>query len=168
AASVLGQRFSLDVLRRLLGNAAYDCTSLLTENLVRPMGDAFLFAHALIWESTYLSLVSDDKRRWHASAAQWFANSDPALAAEHLDRAGDPGAVAAYLAAAREERRQSHFEQALRLLDRGLELALDPREKFTLLVERGEQLPDLGRSDEAIRDFEQALALAGDDGERCR
>jgi class 3 adenylate cyclase/tetratricopeptide (TPR) repeat protein len=168
AASVLGQRFSLEPLRRLLGEPDYDCKALLTENLVRPMGEEFLFAHALIWESTYLSLVSDDKRRWHASAAEWFAAADPALAAEHLDRAGDPRAAAAYLSAAREEKRQYRSDRALALLDRGLQLALDPHEKFALLAERGELLPDLGSPAEAIRDFEQALELAADDGERCR
>jgi class 3 adenylate cyclase/tetratricopeptide (TPR) repeat protein len=168
AASVLGQRFSLELLRRLLGDPDYDCKALLTENLVRPMGEEFLFAHALIWESTYLSLVGDDKRRWHASAADWFAAADPALAAEHLDRAGDPRAAAAYLSAAREEKRLCRSDRALSLLDRGLDLALDPHETFALLAERGELLPDLGRSAEAIRDFEQALEIAADDGERCR
>ncbi len=168
AASVLGQRFSLGLLRRLLGDPDYDCKALLTENLVRPMGEEFLFAHALIWESTYLSLVSDDKRRWHAGAAEWFAASDPALAAEHLDRAGDPRAPAAYLTAAREEKRQCRSDRALSLLDRGLDLALEPRDKFALLAERGELLPDLGRSAEAIRDVERALELAANDGERCR
>ena len=168
AASVLGQRFSLDLLRRLLGEPDYDCKALLTESLVRPMGEEFLFAHALIWESTYLSLVSEDKRRWHASAAEWFAAADPALAAEHLDRAGDPRAAAAYLSAAREEKRLCRSDRALSLLNRGLDLALDQREKFALLAERGELLPDLGRPVEAIRDFERALELAADDGERCR
>jgi tetratricopeptide (TPR) repeat protein len=168
AASVLGQRFSLDLLRRLLGEPDYDCKALLNENLVRPMGEEFLFAHALIWESTYLSLVSEDKRRWHASAAEWFAQADPALAAEHLDHSGDPRAAAAYLSAAREEKRQCRFDRALSLLNRGLDLALDPREKFALRAERGELGPDLGRPAEAIRDFEQALELAADDEERCR
>ncbi len=168
AASVLGQRFTLELLRRLLGETDYDCKALLAENLVRPMGEEFLFAHALIWESTYLSLVNEDKRRWHACAAEWFAALDPALAAEHLDRAGDPRAAAAYLTAALEEKRQCRSDRALGLLDRGIELTLDPRQKFVLLAERGQLLPDLGRAAEAISDFEQALELAVGDGERCR
>ena len=168
AASVLGQRFSLSLLRQLLGDGDYDCSALLGENLVRPMGEEFLFAHALIWESTYLSLVSDDKRRWHALAAEWHAERDPALAAEHLDRAGDPRAALAYLNAAQQEKRQYRSDRALTLLDRGLELAPDQKIKFDLLAERGELLPDLGRAAEAISNFKQALELAASDRERCR
>jgi tetratricopeptide (TPR) repeat protein len=168
AASALGQRFSLPLLRQLLGDDDYDCSALLSENLVRPMGEEFLFAHALIWESTYLSLVSDDQRRWHALAAEWHAKRDPALAAEHLDRAGDPRAAPAYLNAAQEEKRQYRSDRALTLLDRGLELALDQKIKFDLLAERGELLPDLGRAAEAISNFKQALELAASDRERCR
>jgi tetratricopeptide (TPR) repeat protein len=168
AASVLGQRFSLRLLRQLLADADYDCSALLAENLVRPMGEEFLFAHALIWESTYLSLVSDDKRRWHALAAEWHAERDPALAAEHLDRAGDPRAALAYLKAAQVEKRQYRSDRALTLLDRGLELAPERKLKFDLLAERGELLPDLGRAAEAIGNFKQALELAASDRERCR
>ena len=168
AASVLGQRFSLSLLRHLLDDGDYDCGALLGENLIHPMGEEFLFAHALIWESTYLSLVSDDKRRWHALAADWHVRRDPALAAEHLDRAGDPRAALGYLAAAQEEKRQYRSDRALSLLDRGLELALDQKTRFDLLAERGDLLPDLGRAAEAISNFEQALKLAASDRQRCR
>ncbi|HEX7952826.1 MAG TPA: AAA family ATPase, partial [Burkholderiales bacterium] len=168
AASVLGQRFSRPLLRHLLGDIDYDGKALLDENLIRPMGDEFLFAHALIWESTYLSLVSDDKRRWHALAAQWHEQKDPALAAEHLDRAGDARAARAYLTAAQEEKRQYRSDRALSLLERGLELALDQKTKFDLLAERGELLPEVGRATEAISNFEQALELAASDRERCQ
>lgn len=167
AASVLGQRFSLALLRELLGESSYDCNALIAQNLVRPMGAEYLFAHALIWESTYLSLIGDDKRRWHALAAAWHATRDPALAAEHLDHAGDPGAALAYLTAAREEKRRYRSDSALKLLDRGLELALEQKARFDLLAERGELLPDLGRATEAIGNFQQALKLAATDGERC-
>jgi tetratricopeptide (TPR) repeat protein len=168
AASVLGQRFSLPVLRALLEEPGYDCAALLNENLVRRIGSEFLFAHALIWESTYLSLVSEDKRRWHARAAEGHVATDPVLAAEHFDRAGDARAPHAYLVASREEKRRYRFDHALKLFDRGLELAVDPRERFLLLCERGELLPDLGRSAEAIHNFEKARELAINARERCR
>jgi tetratricopeptide (TPR) repeat protein len=168
AASVLGQRFSLSLLRQLLGEGDFDCSALLAENLVRPVGEEFLFAHALIWESTYLSLVSDDKGRWHALAAELHAERDPALAAEHFDRAGDPRAALAYLSAAQQEKRQYRSDRALTLLDRGLELAPDQKIKFDLLAERGELLPDLGRTAEAISNFKQALELTASDRDRCR
>src|SRR5207253_399983 len=80
AASVLGQSFSLAPLRHLLGSPQYDCAALINEGLLRPLGEEFLFYHALIWESVYLSLLRDQKRQWHGMAARWHAPSDPALA----------------------------------------------------------------------------------------
>ncbi len=47
AASVLGQYFSLPVLRDLIGDAGYTCAALIAGNLIRPMSGEFLFAHAL-------------------------------------------------------------------------------------------------------------------------
>ena len=41
AASILGQRFSLDVLRRLLRNPGYTCAGLIKHYLVRPDGERF-------------------------------------------------------------------------------------------------------------------------------
>ncbi len=167
AASVPGQRFSLALLRHLLGDPSYECSVLVAENLVRPLGDEYLFYHALIWESIYLSLLRDQKREWHAIAAQWYADKEPALAAEHLDRAEDPGAARAYLQAARAEKHSYRSERALALLDRGLELVQVSEERFALLTERGALTTELGRADAAIDDFRVALEIARDDSERA-
>ena len=77
AASILGQRFSLDALRRLLRNPGYTCAELIKHYLVRPEGDDFLFAHALLWEGVYASLLRARRRELHRQAAEWFAVGDP-------------------------------------------------------------------------------------------
>jgi hypothetical protein len=55
SASVLGQRFSLDALRHLIENSQYTCGGLIERHLVRPEGDDYLFAHALVREGVYTS-----------------------------------------------------------------------------------------------------------------
>ena len=57
AASILGQRFTLDALRSLLGRADYACDGLIDRLMVRPDNGAFLFSHALIRDGVYASLL---------------------------------------------------------------------------------------------------------------
>ena len=92
AAAVFGQRFALDALRHLLDDPRYDCAALVEGILVRPVGDGFLFAHALIRDAVYDTLLKAKRRELHRRAAVWFAERDLTLHAEHLDRADDPGA----------------------------------------------------------------------------
>ena len=92
AAAVFGQRFALDALRHLLDDPRYDCAALVEGILVRPVGDGFLFAHALIRDAVYDTLLKAKRRELHRHAAVWFAERDLTLHAEHLDRADDPAA----------------------------------------------------------------------------
>ena len=93
AASVIGKRFTLDGLRFLIEDESYRCDTLVTTDLVRPESGDYLFAHALIQEGVYSSLLHSRKRELHARAAQWYGTRRPVLHAEHLDRAQDPSAT---------------------------------------------------------------------------
>ena len=99
AAAVLGQRFSLEALRHLVEDPAYDGTSLVAHFLVRREGSGFLFCHALIRNGVYESALRTRRRQLHARAAGWYEKDDPVLAAEHFERAEDKRAPAAYLTA---------------------------------------------------------------------
>lgn len=132
AASVLGQRFSLETLGALLGQPGYDCQSLVRNLLLKRQDDQFLFAHALIQEGVYRSLLRARQRELHRRAAGWFKSRDETLYAEHLDRADDPGAAAAYLAAARSQAAQYRAGTALRLVERGISVARDRVDTFSL------------------------------------
>ena len=101
AAAVLGQQVPLAALRHLLADADYDATALVQAGMLRPQGEALIFNHALIQESLYASLLQAQTLTLHQRAAQWYAPRDVVLHAEHLDRAADPAAAAALLAAAR-------------------------------------------------------------------
>ncbi|HEX6111213.1 MAG TPA: adenylate/guanylate cyclase domain-containing protein [Geminicoccaceae bacterium] len=168
AAAVFGQRFALDALRHLLQEPKYSCAALVERFLVRPAGDGFLFSHALIRDAVYDTLLRTRRRELHRRAAIWFAERDLTLHAEHLDRAEDPGAPAAYLAAAREQAGEYRYEQARALVDRGLALATVAGERFALTCLQGELLEHLGAMTESLRAYQAALEAAQDGAERCR
>jgi class 3 adenylate cyclase len=168
AAAVLGQRFSLQGLRAVLGREAYDPAPLVHRFLVRPAGDGYLFAHALIRDVVYGLLLRTQRRELHRRAAAFFAGQDLSLHAQHLDRAEDPAAAMAFKAAAEAQARSYHNEAALELATRGLELARGPGERVTLACLAGGLLLDLGRAGPAEAAFGRALEDAGDDRERCR
>ena len=171
SASAMGQRFTLAALRHLIDDPAYQPAGLLSSYLVRPEGDDYLFSHALVCEGAYASLLTPQRRDLHRRAADWFAESDPGLKAEHLDRAEAPEAAAAYLAAAESEFERFRYERALHLAERGLGLTAEgmaaaPRYQLTCL--QGDVLRELGQADKSIAAFEQALEAAPDSAAACR
>lgn len=166
AASILGQRFGAEVLRSLLGSPSYDCAPLMEHALLRPEGEDFLFAHALIREGVNASLLKATRRELHEKAAAWYADRDAVLYAEHLDRAGDAQAPNTYLEAARAEAAEYRFDRVLGLVDRGLELAIENADRFALVCQRGDFLRELGSVEESIAAFRQAAELAEDDASK--
>ena len=168
AAAVLGQRFSLDALRHLIEDQAYDCSTLVAHFLVRQEEDGFLFSHALIHDGVYESLLRARRRQMHARAAHWFESRDPVLAAEHWDRGEDPRAPFAYLEAAESEARQFRYERALALAERGLALVAEGAPRGALLMARGGLLRELGRTAESIEAYRAALASAETPADRSR
>ena len=143
-AAVIGQRFDLNLLRRLLDAPDYTCDALVANALALPEGDDYLFAHALIQEGAYSSLLCSCRRELHLKAAEWFADHDPLLHAQHLDRAEDARAPAADLDAALAQRIAFRSDAALRLVERGLAIAKDEGDRHALMCLKGELLCDLG------------------------
>jgi class 3 adenylate cyclase/tetratricopeptide (TPR) repeat protein len=168
AASVLGQRFEREVVAHLLGRDGYDPERLVAHLLIRPQGESLLFAHALIRDAVYDTLLKSRRRELHRRAADWFAQRDPMLHAEHLDRAEDPAAPRAYLAAARSAAEGYRYELAQRLVERGQALAALPADRFALRCLHGDVLHDLGAMSAAASAYESAMAAAASDAERCR
>jgi tetratricopeptide (TPR) repeat protein len=127
-----------------------------------------MFSHVLIQEAVYASMLRANRQALHRRAAQWFEARDPLLAAEHLDAAQDPGAAAAYLAAARAEAERHRYDRALRLTERGLALAPDLRVRQALTCARGDVLRDIGEPGASVQAFREALNLAQSDEEKAR
>ena len=168
AAAVLGQLFSLEVLRHLLQAPEYDCAALVKNQLVRASGEGYLFAHALIWESVYASLLHSHRNELHVAAADWFAGRDLLLNAEHLGRAGDERAATAYLEAARAESQLFRFDSALALVEHGLELAQAAGDRHRLLMLKGECTRETGHAADSTAIYRAALDVAEDAPARCR
>jgi class 3 adenylate cyclase/tetratricopeptide (TPR) repeat protein len=168
AASVIGQRYALGALRHLLGDPAYDCGPLVAHHLVSPEGDGYLFAHALIRDGVYGSLLDARRRELHHKAAQWFSEQDLVLHAQHLERAEDGAAPRAYLAAARAQADTYHFERALRLAERGLALAGETEDRCDLALLNGELLHDMGEVQDSMAAYRAVLDMAPGDAARCR
>ena len=168
AAAVIGQRFDLGLLRRLLDAPDYSCDALVGNALVLPEGEDFLFAHALIQEGAYSSLLRSRRRELHLCAAEWFAGRDLPLCAQHWERADDARAPAAYLDAATAERSAFRSEAALGLVDRGLRIARDDADRHALTCLKGELLRDLGDIASSIATYRQAVAASTDEQALCR
>ncbi len=166
AAAVVGQRFTLEAMRAMIGIADYVPQELLRHRLIRADAGAFLFAHALIRDGIYDSLLTATRQELHRAAAGWFDKRDPVLRALHLDLAGDPAAALAYEAAARSVATQYRNDQALTLAEMGLALATDDKQRVSLGLLHGQLLQDAGQAAISIEAYEQALKLANDDRTR--
>ncbi|HUV62638.1 MAG TPA: adenylate/guanylate cyclase domain-containing protein [Sedimentisphaerales bacterium] len=168
AASVLGQRFSRAALAALLDTGNYDPVNLLRNVLIRPDGDDYLFAHALIREGVYASMLRPRRKDIHRRAARWFQGDDPILHAEHLDEAEEPDAAKAYLDAAVGEAKARRHERARQLVERALELDATPEVRFDIACVHGDQLRELGQVDQSITVFESTLDTAVGEDQICR
>jgi len=156
-----GQRLQVDALRHLISSPRYNCDELIEHYLVRSDGDDFLFAHALVQEGVYNSLLKARRAALHRDAAAWYGERDPVLRAEHLDRADDPAAPLAYHEAAAAAAAALRFDAALRLADRGIELVTDPATRCDLKCLRADGLRNLGATDEFCFAIGQGEVIRG-------
>ncbi|WP_108861690.1 adenylate/guanylate cyclase domain-containing protein [Ruegeria sp. Alg231-54] len=168
AASVLGQRFSPEVLNFLLSEGHLDTSTLIRSALIREAEADLMFAHALIRDGSYATLVKSERARLHRQAASWFEDRDATLRAQHLDRAGATHAAQAYLEAADKLIQVFQFDDASPLIERALELPAPAGVRFDLFCARGETHRLQGLSNDALREFKEAAELAETDEQICR
>ncbi|MBT7648264.1 MAG: AAA family ATPase, partial [Rhodospirillaceae bacterium] len=161
AASVIGQRVDPDLVCHLIDDTGFDFDSLVERNMLRFESQSYLFAHALIRDVVYGSLLTPTRIALHRRAAVWFEESELGLSAEHLALVGSPEAHSAFLAAARHEIGRYHFDSALALIERGLQLAEDPTDRVALCLLAGDTWLDIGRVEDAEVQYSHALHNAG-------
>ncbi|MGH7802991.1 MAG: tetratricopeptide repeat protein, partial [Candidatus Binatia bacterium] len=163
AAAVLGQQFSVESIRAMLGSSEWSPESLVANRILVPGEDFLHFAHALIRESVYASMLRAERRRLHLAAADWFVSREKALRAEHLAKAESPEAVATYLAAVEEQVAKYRVDDALALLARAEAVAAESADRCAVNLRQGDLLTEAGRPTEALAAYERALAVAPDD-----
>ena len=145
----------------LIDAPEYVCQTLVERHLLRPEGSLYLFAHALIQEGAYSSLLNQQRIEWHRLAANWYAERDLILHAEHLGFAGDAAAPSAYHGAAQDQFTRFRPERALQLVRVGLKVASVP-DSFELKCLEGELLRILGSASGSITAFRSAYEVATD------
>ncbi len=135
---------------------------------MRPAGADLHFAHALIRDGAYESLLKPRRLALHRRAGDCFAERDPGLQARDLELAEDDEAPEAYLAAARHHDSVLQFEAALALIARGRALVAPDDIAFELVCLEGDILRAAGRSIEAINGLRAAAASAQGGAQVCR
>lgn len=167
AASVAGQHIDPRLLDHLLGTRGFDVGPLLESQLMRAVREDLVFTHSLIRDGVYSSLLKNSARELHSRAAKFYETRDPILRAEHLDKAKDAAAAAAYLEAARVSLAKHHASQAMFLVERGLAVSATGPVSYSLQLLRGDIHHALDQSTEAVDAYKAALELAGAEIEKC-
>jgi tetratricopeptide (TPR) repeat protein len=130
-AATVGPTFDAATVSAVLGDeevVAEQLSALADEGIIEPgdpAADTYRFRHALMRDAAYETQVLDVRCRTHAQIAEIIAESgaEPALIAEHLDRAGAAERAAGlYLVVARAEQGRGAHTEATKLLSRALEL----------------------------------------------
>ena len=158
AAAVIGQRFRIEAAMAIVGLQAFDHRALTDAGLIREFDGELLFSHALIRDGVYQTILRKELQQLHAAAAEWFRTTDSLLHAEHLEIAASPLAPAAFLRAARDAAASHRLTVAASLIERGLSLDPPPDVRVGLLLFRGDVLRDLGRGEDSMKAFTDALA----------
>ncbi len=168
AASVLGVEVDIGAVEHLIERQGYDPTRLAGQSLIIEEAGRLRFTHALIRDAVYDTLLRDQRRRHHVRAAEWFGEARPDLKAHHLDRADDPSAAAAYLAASHFASARYRQMEALDLIARGLEIAEVPETRFELNMRNGNVRRTIGNNETALAAYRLAEQNASTDLARAR
>jgi class 3 adenylate cyclase/tetratricopeptide (TPR) repeat protein len=130
-AATVGPTFDAGTISAVLGDEALvtgQLVAMTDEGIIEPSdlaANTYRFRHALLRDAAYETQVLDVRSRNHAEVAEAIADrgAEPALVAEHLDRAGQADrAVGLYLMAAQAEQAHGAHPEATRLLSRALAL----------------------------------------------
>jgi DNA-binding SARP family transcriptional activator/class 3 adenylate cyclase len=162
AASVLGLRFPAEALASMQDGKACSPDRLVDAGLLNVEGHEIEFAHALMREAIYGSLLKSRRRELHARAAAWYAGRDAGLRAGHLAEAGDPGAARACLEAAVVEADSLRLDRALEFAERACALAREPIDLCLARCLLGELQTRTGHTHDAIATLREVIDLRPD------
>lgn len=161
-ASVIGNRFELALLREALDDPDYEPEAAGRNSLVRRIGPGtYAFVHDLVMHCIYESIDAARQRSLHLELAALYRDHDPALSAQHLYRADDPGAFDMMLRAIRDKLAEHQFEAALELTAECSANDSTRYSSFTLALLQSHATAGLGQMAQARRSYQHALMLAG-------
>jgi len=166
AAAVVGQRVAPGLLAVVASSSAQAVEEALACGVVIEDGEELVFRHELTRQAVEVSIAAPRRAALHARVLAALAAAsgqhDHARLAHHAERAGLAAEASRFgaLAAADAERVGALREAGLQL-ERALRFgnALDPAERFALLVRLSRALNFEGRMQEALRAAREAVAL---------
>ena len=150
AAAVIGQRFIIDTLNKLLNQPNYDPQPLIDEFLISYRGDSFQFNHALIRDGIYQSILTQDRQQLHQRCADLFITQDLPLAIKHLHWARSEQIANHLIPAISATAEKFQYETALELIEIGLQVDYVNINTINLLLWQAEILAKLGNINDSV------------------
>ncbi|EPC03673.1 hypothetical protein L861_19255 [Litchfieldella anticariensis FP35 = DSM 16096] len=164
AAATIGQRFTLEALRALLPFHDYRPELPRRHYLVRPLDDeTYLFVHDLIMQGIYESIPRTQRDRMHLRLAQYYAERDATLRAQHLHKARALAAPGAFVEAIEIQLSQHRHASALALLQQCQEIDYAPRDDYHLEMLHAQICVAMGLTQEARTHYDAARHMAAND-----
>lgn len=154
AASVIGQKFSLPLLRSLLCDENYNPSALIHANIINGVDTDYMFNHALIMEGVYLSITLDDRNKLHTACSEWYTKDD-ILQCHHLLKANHPGALNKLVIAAQLLINRYQFEEAKALIATGISMKKNHLTACRLFELNAEVYVRLGDTELALDAFQK-------------
>ncbi len=165
-ATILGLRFSSEVLSSLLDNPHYLPDQLIQQGYVKKSGTMLEFSHQKTQQILY-SLLEDKRRsELHFKAASYYLFANPHMHAYHLDAAGSKNAAKAYLCAALSASDEFKPELAVHFYDKALASADDNHEKYFAAIHKGDLLLESDRIALAVQAYDYAQNFAANQQEQ--
>jgi len=166
-AAVIGQRFSLALLRAALAEPAYLPELPQRHYLIRQVEPGvYQFIHDLILQGIYEAMPQVQRDYLHIQLAQQYGEQDSALCALHLDKARSSQAPATFLTAIRQKLAQHQYPAALDLIKQCAAIDYSARDDFQLSLLAGQVTLKMGLTQEARVHYREALQAAPAPAER--
>ena len=152
-ASVIGHRFSLEILRRLLNLPDYDPAPLVSSNIINGDNDTYTFNHALIVEGIYQSISQEDQRKLHYQCAQCYTD-DVVMQCQHLLKAQHPKVIDKLVPAIRFLIKGYNFDRAKDFVEIALKFPDNQSAQLALYELRADVNSRTGNIAEALSSYE--------------
>ncbi len=159
-ASILGLRFSTEVLNTLLDNPHFETTRLIKLGYLKSFGNILEFTHQIIQLTLYKSLSIKLRTKLHYKAASYYLFGNAPLHAYHLEAAGSNDAAKAYLSAAISTSNNFKTDLALHYYEKAMDCAQDNNEKYFAARHKGDLLLESDRIALAVQAYDQAQSFA--------
>ena len=160
AAAVLGQQIEIDAIRHILEDHSYSAKSLIDRRILRDTDAGLSFHHALIRDCVYETVLREERKLFHRAAADWYADRNLALHADHLAQIDAPEAADAYLHAAAHAADARQHGEAVRLAAAGQPHAKAGDIRCQLILAEADALFRLNRPNAAIDAYHRAAEAA--------